>query len=320
MTGNRPEPSRRQAIARGLPLRVCAVMLLVAACVLWVMYARDMLLAPEQPARPPAVAQVEAEPEQPEGLLRSMVLIPGGSFLMGSTNNPTEQPVHRVAVDGFWMDRFEMTNKDFERFMPAHRRFRRGTSTNDADPVIVVTWEDATNYCAWRCRREGMPEGTYRLPTEAEWEYAARGGLEQKQYPWGDFLPVEFSVPVASYKAVSMSNEVCIAKLSPVGSYPPNGFGLYDMSGNVWEWCRDWYADNAYAARASGGGVVTNPVGPDLGIKRVWRGGAWLSKADLLRCASRGGLGPAQWLDTLGFRCVRVSAGPEPATRTGPPR
>ena len=223
---------------------------------------------------------------------------------------------HAVAVDGFWVDRFEMTNKEFEKFMPSHRTLRGRTSPDDDSPVEHVTWEEAMAYCAWRGAREGIAEGACRLPTEAEWEYAARAGLVQKEYPWGDFPPDEYTVPLATYKARSMSNETQTAKLGRVGAHTPNGFGLHDMSGNVWEWCLDWYRVDAYAAYIGTTGAVSNPRGPASGIRRVWRGGSWLSDANLLRCATRGGLSPDQWMDTLGFRCVReVSAPAQTASR-----
>ncbi|MCX7847085.1 MAG: formylglycine-generating enzyme family protein [bacterium] len=236
--------------------------------------------------------------------LRAMVFIPAGEFLMGSTNGaPEEQPVHRVRVNAFWMDRYEVTNAEYEQFDPEHRTRRTAQAAGDHHPVVNVSWHDALAYCAWRSRREGVPEGTYRLPTEAEWEYAARGGLAQQPYPWGTAQPDADDILLAAHKRRGATNDL-LAHPLPVGSFLPNGFGLYDMAGNVWEWCMDWYAENTYAARAHAG-VIDNPQGPTNGLRKVWRGGSWMSEAERLRVSARGGISPQQWMATLGFRCVR---------------
>ena len=317
-------PHRPKDPRSGAGPRLLAIVLVATVSAIYVLHRRGLLQTPEQPTTPPAPPAPPVEqppPEEPAvpGMpvysMRDIVWIPGGTFLMGGTN-ADERPVHAVAVDGFWVDRFEMTNKEFEKFMPSHRTLRGRTSPDDDSPVEHVTWEEAMAYCAWRGAREGIAEGACRLPTEAEWEYAARAGLVQKEYPWGDFPPDEYTVPLATYKARSMSNETQTAKLGRVGAHTPNGFGLHDMSGNVWEWCLDWYRVDAYAAYIGTTGAVSNPRGPASGIRRVWRGGSWLSDANLLRCATRGGLSPDQWMDTLGFRCVReVSAPAQTASR-----
>ncbi|NLF39787.1 formylglycine-generating enzyme family protein [bacterium] len=236
--------------------------------------------------------------------MRPMSYIPAGEFLMGSNDgNADERPVHRVTLDGFWMDRQEVTHAEFLLFNPEYRR-ERGSTPLPVEPATQVSWDDAMAFCAWRCTREGVPAGSYRLPTEAEWEYAARGGLVQQPYPWGPSAPAAFDIPQANFdhKDERGAPRDGHAKLAPVGSYLPNGFGLYDMAGNVWEWCLDWYGERAYA----GAGTARNPAGPDAGIKRSWRGGGWGSSPDSIRCATRGGLGQGHWLDNLGFRCVRV--------------
>ncbi len=237
--------------------------------------------------------------------LRAMVYIPAGDFFMGSVcGGEDEQPVHRVAVDGFWMDRFEVTNKDYEVFDPSHRRYRKSASKADDHPAVHVTWDDAQAYCNWRCDKEGVPAGTYRLPTEAEWEYAARGGLDGREYPWGDTAPDAFELVQANFKSGGARNgaEAADADCTPVGSFRPNAFGLYDMAGNVWEWCLDWYDAKSYGGS---GALSVNPTGPGRALRKVWRGGSWGSDAGSLRCAARGGLGSRHWMDNLGFRCVR---------------
>ena len=231
--------------------------------------------------------------------VRKMVYVPAGEFLMGSIQNKNEQPVHKVALNGFWIDKYEVTNKDFEKFKPEHKKFRKLASNKNEQPAVHITWLDAQEYCNWRCDKENVPRGTYRLPTEAEWEYAARGGLVQKNYPWGSLPPNVFGFTLANYKSNNKDSDYC----KNAGSFQPNGFGIYDMAGNVREWCLDWYNDYTADSKNS---VSYNPAGPVKAMKKVWRGGSWGSRKEDLRCASRGGISPNHWLDTLGFRCVRV--------------
>jgi len=228
--------------------------------------------------------------------VREMVYVPAGDFLMGGTRNKNEMPVHKVALNGFWIDKYEVTNKDFEKFKREHKKNRKKASNKDDQPAIHITWLEAQEYCTWRCDKEKVPRGTYRLPTEAEWEYAARGGLTQNNFPWGNLPPNAFDFLMANYN----NNSTYCKK---VGSYPPNGFGIYDMAGNVREWCFDWY-DNY--SRTGSNSIVSNPDGPVKATKKVWRGGSWGSRQNDLRCAARGGISPNHWLDNLGFRCVRV--------------
>ena len=231
--------------------------------------------------------------------VRKMVYIPAGEFLMGGTQNKNEQPVHKVALNGFWMDKYEVTNKDYEKFKPEHKKFRKFSSYKNNQPVIHVTWLDAQEYCDWRCDKENVARGTYRLPTEAEWEYASRGGLVQKNYPWGNLPPNAFNFLLANYKLNNNTSTYC----RNVGSFQANGFGLYDMAGNVREWCLDWY--DTYSGDTTKS-ITYNPEGPAKTMKKIWRGGSWGSSQNDLRCASRGGISPGHWLDNLGFRCVRI--------------
>jgi formylglycine-generating enzyme required for sulfatase activity len=150
-------------------------------------------------------------------------------------------------------------------------------------------------YCDWRCVQERVPAGTYRLPTEDEWEYAARGGLVGRRYPWGNADPVRADIPRACFSGLSLTGTQ--SRTCPVGSFPPNGFGLFDMAGNVYEWCLDeWRGPVGTNAPASATG---------LAVQRAWRGGSWASKAPQLQCDAGGGMSQMQWLDTIGFRCVR---------------
>jgi formylglycine-generating enzyme required for sulfatase activity len=203
-----------------------------------------------------------------------MVLIPAGEFEMGSNDGgDDEKPVHTVYLDAFYMDKYEVTNALYKKFMdatgykaPAYWDDKR---FNDPQhPVVGVSWNDANEYC----RRAGK-----RLPTEAEWEKSARGGLVGKEYPCGDTLTHED----ANYKGTGGKDKW--EYTSPVGSFAPNGYGLYDMAGNVLEWCADLYDNNYYVNSPK-----TNPKGPGSGVGRVLRGGSWGYNLDnFLRVADR---------------------------------
>ena len=224
----------------------------------------------------------------------TLVLIQGGAFLMGDDSPGDHAPVHEVFIDAFYMTRFEVTNAHYGRFCQetGHRLpffwemvgFRCGPEYPD-HPVVGVSWRDAQAYANW-C---GM-----RLPTEAEWEYAARGGLVGRLYPCGDTLE-----PVHGNFAKSDQRGPVAA-----GRYAPNGFGLYDMQGNVVEWVSDWYAPDYYQDSPA-----ANPTGPESGRFRVIRGGGWHSGAYCNRVYFRNAL-PPNWLDfNLGFRCVKQVLG-----------
>ena len=248
----------------------------------------------------------------PEG----MVLIPAGSFLMGSEDElvwGNARPVHTVHLDAFFMDKYEVTNAEFKRFVDANPewgkdniedRFHDGsylwlwTGTDyfagRADyPVVFVSWYAAMAYAEWAGKR---------LPTEAEWEYAARGGLAGKKYPWGDTI------------TPAHANYWDVGDRTPVGQYPANGYGLYDMAGNVWEWCLDAYDADFYAVSdnsrnpIAGGETIQwlqeNFTTIPTGGFRVLRGGSWASGET--RVADRFEDAPADLNDHgSGFRCVR---------------
>ncbi len=221
--------------------------------------------------------------------------IPGGTFAMGDRSDlalPNEQPVHEVTLDGFWMATTELTFKQWNAFIAASAYPRgRSQAQSDDHPVVSITWDDAKAYADWFSKTYGV---VVRLPSEAEWEYAARGGLRGRQYPNGNSMsPREANY--ASDGAVS------------VASYPPNGFGLYDMAGNVFEWLGDWYDKDYYRASPR-----TNPPGPATqdsgGQRRADRGGGWCMGIEKVRVSARHA-GPGAWdeggtADCLGFRLL----------------
>jgi len=206
-----------------------------------------------------------------------MALIPAGTFEMGDSNwMERSRPVHRVELDEFYMDLREVTNGQYRVFMEqtGHREpsYWNDTKYNQTNqPVVGVDWNDAVAYAKWAGKR---------LPTEAEWEYAARGGLVGKRYPWGD----EISHDDANYSE-TVGKDKWDRQAAPVGSFEANGYGLYDMAGNVYEWCQDWYGENYYSSSPA-----KNPPGPGTGSYRVLRGGSWGNAAYALRVAARSNL------------------------------
>jgi acetoin utilization deacetylase AcuC-like enzyme/formylglycine-generating enzyme required for sulfatase activity len=234
-----------------------------------------------------------------------MVLIPAGTFRMGSEGQAAdERPVHEVKLTAFFMDRFEVVQTEFKKYQISDPSHFKG----DRQPLEQINWTDAALYCNERSMAEGLQpcyheetwdcnfEATgYRLPTEAEWEYACRAGTETK-YSFGNNAG-----QLAAYAWFADNSGKAT---HPVGEKKPNGWGLYDMHGNVAEWCNDRYDPNYYAQSPA-----ENPRGPAEGQERVLRGGAWNSNADACRSAYRAG-DPAiddtcLANDALGFRCVR---------------
>jgi len=272
-----------------------------------------------------------------------MVLIPAGSFSMGdgSDGNTPSLPVHTVYVSEFFMDRYEVTKALWDTVKAynggngySYENAGAGKAANH--PVHSVNWRDCVKWCNARSQREGRTpcyyndagltsvykSGTnapfvkwnangYRLPTEAEWEKAARGGASGQRFLWGNTI----SWSQANYRAFPLSaggyvydinatagytpafNDGVAPYTSPVGSFAANGYGLHDMAGNVWEWCWDWYGN--YAA-----GSQNDPTGPATGTCRAFRGGSWFSDARDARCAQRYGFDPSGKFDTFGFRTV----------------
>ena len=252
------------------------------------------------------VISVTAEPEiVSESDATTMLLIPTGTFEMGDSFGeglPHEQPVHTVTVNAFYMDVTEVTNAVYQRFLDATGH-RAPESWDDPafnapdQPVIGVAWLDAAAYAQWAGKR---------LPTEAEWEYAARGGQAGMRYPWGD----EITREDANYKGKG-GKDIWDGP-APVGSFSKNGYGLYDMGGNVWEWCADEYDDKFYSVSEENnpiaGKLITfmNDDFANVNTRRVTRGGSWSSADNKLRVANRNFFDPPATSETTGFRCVKT--------------
>ncbi len=273
-------------------------------------------------------------PPPPPAVPVSMALIPAGTFQMGSSSGDTdERPVHTVSVDAFHMDTREVTNAEYAAFLNAkgkhadagHTWLSLGSSDVHIEliagayrvksgyanhPVVRVSWYGAMAYAAWVGKR---------LPTEAEWEYAARGGLAGKLYPWGD--------TVDSSRANYGGN---VGRTTAGGAYAANGYGLYDMAGNVWEWCLDAYDMEFYAGSAtqnplSGASSIESLVAGYVSVDsyRVLRGGSYIYSAQVVRVSNRDLTLPMSTGGDLGFRCVKsvqaVSVAPTPvlADRSG---
>ncbi|HXF74721.1 MAG TPA: formylglycine-generating enzyme family protein [Methylomirabilota bacterium] len=220
-----------------------------------------------------------------------IVIIPEGSFFMGSERGPdNEQPRHRVWLSSYGIGRFAVTNKEYRIFLEKTRHseppfYRDPVFSAPDQPVVGVSWYDACAYCRWLGEQTGAE---FRLPTEAEWERAARGGLEGALYPWGDEAPWE-----KGFVGCSAGGD----GPAPVGVNKPNGFGLYDMSEGVHEWCGDYY-DYFYYRRSP----ERNPQGPPSGARRASRGGSWRHRVKFSRCAARSSLPPGYQYADYGFR------------------
>lgn len=241
-----------------------------------------------------------------------MAHIPAGNFVMGSNaGGEFESPEHQVYLDDFWIDKKLVTNRQFSQFVNetgyittaeksgAGWGYQNGKygSIHDLSwksyaskerfehPVVMVSWYDAMAYAEWAGKK---------LPTEAQWEKAARGGLICKPYPWGDMEPNDANCGFS----IKPPNE--IPATSRVMLHTPNNYGVYDMVGNVWQWCADWYQNYYYHQSPIG-----NPLGPNEGNLRVRRGGAWnVIQGFRLRCANRGAVPPETVVPNMGIRCV----------------
>jgi formylglycine-generating enzyme len=311
-------------------------------------------------------ALTSSAPAEYEG----MVWIPGGEFTMGSEHFPDAQPLHRVRVDGFWMDKTEVTNAQFAKFVDAtgyvtvaerplkpedfpgvppegllpgglvftpppqnvslHNftqwwTFVAGANWRQpegpessiknrmSEPVVQIAFEDAEAYANWAGKR---------LPTEAEWEFAARGGLEGKPYVWGDEFRPDGKYLANTFQG-SFPNDNTGADgfmaAAPVASFPPNAHGLYDMAGNMWEWCSDWYRPAWGLTKNEG--IRVNPRGPDSSFdpdepgtpKRLQKGGSFLCTSQYCSRYMPGGRGKGEIMTSsthVGFRCVRDAPAP----------
>jgi len=220
-----------------------------------------------------------------------MVALPAGSFLMGcERGQDNERPVHRVWLDGFAIGQFPVTNREYA-FYAVHAGVGAAPFSSDPKfshpdiPVVGITWDEAVAYCRWLAELTGKP---FRLPTEAEWEYGARGGREGELYPWGNAAPSDR--PLIGCDAMSGGP-------TRVGVNPPNDFGLYDMSEGVHEWCSDYYDADYYRCSPE-----RNPAGPAQGTRKVSRGGSWRHQIKFARCAARSSLPPSFRYTDYGFR------------------
>jgi len=213
--------------------------------------------------------------------------VEGTWFTMGSDEgDENERPIHRVWVDSFEIACCQVTNREYAVFVKATGHPPPpgdDPKFNDPNqPVVAVSWFDAVRYCEWLGRNT-------RLPTEAEWECASRGGAEGLRYPWGDDAP--------DYSTRALEGP------EPVGQRSPNGYGLYDMCENVHEWCSDWYGADYYSVSPD-----RNPRGPEFGSRRVSRGGSWRHQINVSRCAARSSIPPAFQYADYGFRIARDQA------------
>jgi iron(II)-dependent oxidoreductase len=227
-----------------------------------------------------------------------MVSIPAGTFTMGRTKLTSDdktnmrphvllddRPAHKVTLSTFQLDRHEVTNAKYQAFVektrhrvPYHWINGRFADAAGDLPVYNVSWDDANAYCQWKGER---------LPTEAEWEYAARGGKVELDFPWGD----QPDSKLARFNAASGP--------APVGKFPANGFGLFDMAGNVSEWTADWF-DGAYYQNSP----PADPKGPETGEYKVIRGGAWSDSGRRITVFFRNWVRPTQRTPNIGFRCA----------------
>jgi formylglycine-generating enzyme required for sulfatase activity len=248
----------------------------------------------------PAHTEAKRPVQEPE-----VVRIPAGEFRMGSgVGREDERPLHRVYVSEFSISKYPVSNAEYKRFVDAtgHRppagkekgiplwNGRDFPAEIAGQPVVKVSWDDAAAYCVWLSNQTGKP---YRLPTEAEWEKAARGGLEQKEYPWGDEAPDES-------KAWFGRQWNGLETLKNVGYGFGNGYGLYGMAGNVRQWVADLYNAHYYAHSSP-----RDPQGPFGGLDRVVRSASAFDAASHLRCASRSFTLPTDRDAGIGFRVAR---------------
>lgn len=247
-------------------------------------------------AVPPACDAVEIAWQRPtDGMV--MNCVPAGEFVMGSADSggaAKDETPHKVYLDGFWIDHTEVSNAQYQTCVQAGACLEARcsyTSTPDLPdvPVACVSWVDAVAYCKW---------AGGRLPSEAEWEKAARGS-DVRTYPWGNQEP---DCSMANY---ARESGMCVGKAAVVGSYPSGAsvYGALDMAGNVWEWVNDWYGSNYYTLLRA-----TNPTGPATGRWRVLRGGSWAQGSDDMHSATRFYDLPTRRDLDIGFRCALSSA------------
>jgi len=255
----------------------------------------------------------------------NLARIPAGDFLMGAADaDEDERPVHRVYVSEFFIGRFPVTNDEYARFVRAtghpspvvgdlplitiggrEALFRESAAPyvwdrdqppagHGSHPVVLVRYDDALAYCEWLSQAMAR---AVRLPTEAEWEKAARAGGEGLRYPWGNDIDASSGNYLVDAPARPQRGT------RPTGTFAPNAYGLYDVCGNVWEWVSDWYGSDYY-----GLGDNRDPRGPQSANMRIVRGGSWLNDdVSMLRCAYRHKVPPDTYAYSIGFR---IACGP----------
>ena len=254
----------------------------------------------EEPTEIPSATPFVPQPEMDDAKGIPMVLIPAGEFLMGGSDlnaEPDERTVHPVYLDEYYIDKFEVTNAAYEACVSDSvckppiqtdsftRSKYYGIPEYDDYPVVYVDWNMAKTFCEWR---------DARLPTEAEWEKAARGSEDQRFYPWGTSI---INCQTANYSGPGG----CYNGTTRAGSYDGGAspYGVFDMAGNVWEWVADWYSETYYKVSPS-----RNPTGPDTGLARVMRGGSWNRQEYDVRVSNRNRYNPAYYNFDIGFRCA----------------
>ncbi|MGH9454081.1 MAG: formylglycine-generating enzyme family protein [Terriglobia bacterium] len=236
----------------------------------------------------PSMPQDFKEPE--------CALIPAGPFLMGcEVGRDDEKPVHRVWIDEFELAVIQVRNRDYAAFLAdtghsSPPEWNHPDFNHPDQPVVSVNWFDAAKYCEWLSLLTGRH---YRLPTEAEWERAARGGREEALYVWGDVPPDSWPSYIRRWKGEVKSP-------LPAGLDAPSPYGLFDMGENVHEWCADWFDRNYYSVLPD-----RNPQGPDKGERRASRGGSWRHHVKVSRCAARSSIPPSFQYSDYGFRVAR---------------
>ncbi len=396
------KPKVEDKLERGHQWIAVAVIVVAAATgVTFALLSRQAESPPEaaQPVESAAPATAQFEPTDaneaapPGSAPEGMVWIPGGEFSMGAVDprgqdanvvgmqaTTDSRPIHRVYVDGFWMDRTEVTNREFAKFVDATRYVTVAERTPTAEefpgappenlvagsivfsppdravplddhfqwwayvrganwrrpegpgsdlagreqhPVLHVAYQDVEAYAKWAGKR---------IPTEAEWEFAARGGLAGQVYPWGDEFMKDGMWMANTHQGhfpVEDTRADAFHGAAPVAQYPPNGYGLYDVAGNVWEWTSDWYRHDYYAGLAQAGGVARNPQGPaesfdpsEPGVaKRVHRGGSFLCTEQYCSrymVGTRGKGEPSTGTNHLGFRLAKDASAARPAAAAAP--
>ena len=246
----------------------------------------------EEARRRPYSAPVELAREIAGKDGAPMALVDAGEFLMGSDKFGDEKPMHKVSLDAFYLDKYEITTARYAKFLEAEGRrppmfWNQGSQTSYTErPVVGVDWHDADAYCRWAGKR---------LPTEAEWEKAARGA-DGRLFPWGN------EEPTTRHANFGKGEWMGYSTLTPVGGFEKgkSPYGIYDMAGNVWEWVADWYEPRYYATSPS-----SNPQGASSGENKVLRGGSWNNPPFILRSTARNWSAPSDRPAYVGFRCAQ---------------